>query len=126
MKPKQKQKSPKPVVLIANGDLRLTANQKCWPEQQKMESILTRAIEAEGFKVQRGHAYDEAKQHGFIDSQKMGMEVFRGIDPECAADRCRGGLAVQPSCAARASDASRARSLPWRIGAAPGRAWWAC
>src|SRR5436309_687919 len=25
------------VQLIANGDLRLSANQKCWPEQEKME-----------------------------------------------------------------------------------------
>jgi hypothetical protein len=84
VKRKQKKNSRKPVVLIANGDLRLTANQKCWAEQEKMEAILTRAVEAEGFKVQRGHTYDPAKQHGFIDSQKMGMEVFRGIEPESA------------------------------------------
>ena len=25
------------VQLIANGDLRLSANQNCWPEQEKME-----------------------------------------------------------------------------------------
>ena len=32
--PKLKKKQ---VQLIANGDLRITANQKCWPEQEKME-----------------------------------------------------------------------------------------
>ena len=36
----------------------------------------------EGFEVRRGHAFDPAKQHGFIDSQKRGMEVFRQIPPE--------------------------------------------
>src|SRR6185369_5404427 len=29
--------------------------------------------------VRRGHACDPVKQHGFIDSQKYGMEVFRGL-----------------------------------------------
>ena len=30
---------PRRVFLIANGDLRLSANQKCWPAQQEMEAI---------------------------------------------------------------------------------------
>ena len=30
----------------------------------------------------RAHPFDRAKKHGFIDSQKMGMEVFRTLDPE--------------------------------------------
>src|SRR5690606_10928271 len=34
------------------------------------------------WKVIRGHDYDTHKAHGFIDSQKMGMEVFRNLDPE--------------------------------------------
>ncbi len=29
----------------------------------------------------RGHPYDKQKKHGFIDSQKMGMDVFRKLDP---------------------------------------------
>jgi hypothetical protein len=66
--------------LMSNGDLRLSANQKCWPEQAKMEATLTRALKAEGWSVVRAHPYDKAKQHGFIDSQKMGMEVFRRLD----------------------------------------------
>ena len=70
------------VTLIASGDLRLLANQKCWPEQVKVERALTRAIEAEGFVVVRGHAELPGKNHGFIDSQKYGREVFRGIDPD--------------------------------------------
>src|SRR5690349_2061823 len=72
---------PKQVYLMANGDLRLSANQKCWPEQARMEAILTKTLKAEGWTAVRAHRYDPAKKHGFIDSQKMGMEVFRQLDP---------------------------------------------
>src|SRR5512133_1214476 len=72
---------PKQAYLIANGDLRLSANQKCWPEQAKMESALANALRAEGWKVVRAHPTDKEKRHGFIDSQKMGLAVFRSIDP---------------------------------------------
>src|SRR6266849_2001196 len=69
------------VILIANGDLRLSANQKCWPAQERVEAAVMEAIREAGSEVRRGHAYDEAKGHGFIDSQKRGMEVFREIPP---------------------------------------------
>jgi hypothetical protein len=72
---------PKHVYLMANGDLRLSANQKCWPEQSRMESALSRALKSEGWRVVRSNPYDQSKQHGFIDSQKMGLAVFRGLDP---------------------------------------------
>ncbi|MBK5291937.1 MAG: fucose isomerase [Acidobacteriia bacterium] len=71
-----------PVFLIASGDLRLSANQKCWPAQQSAEAAVTAAIESFGRTVQRGHAFDPAKGHGFIDSQKRGMEVFRHLPPQ--------------------------------------------
>jgi hypothetical protein len=67
--------------LMANGDLRLSANQKCWPVQSKMETLLAKSIKSEGWDLVRAHSFDPAKNHGFIDSQKMGMEVFRHLDP---------------------------------------------
>ncbi len=70
-----------PVILIANGDLRLLANQKCWPAQQAMENQIMEAVRSLGHAIERGHPYVESKQHGFIDSQKYGMEVFRKIPP---------------------------------------------
>ncbi len=70
------------VWLVASGDLRLSANRSCWAAQEEMEKLLTKAIEKQGWKVRRAHPYDKEKEHGFIDSQKMGMEVFRNIDPE--------------------------------------------
>ncbi len=69
----------KTVVLIASGDLRLAANQKCWPTQSRVEEAVTKAVRSFGFEVTRGHPYDPGKQHGFIDSQKYGMTVFREI-----------------------------------------------
>jgi hypothetical protein len=73
---------PDTVILIANGDLRLSANQRCWPAQARAEEAVIGAIRREGHEVRRGHSCDPAKGHGFIDSQKYGMEVFRKIPPE--------------------------------------------
>jgi len=44
-----------------------------------MEALLTKAIEQEGWTVKRAHEYNAEKKHGFIDSQRMGIEVFRNI-----------------------------------------------
>ncbi|MBC8107267.1 MAG: fucose isomerase [Anaerolineae bacterium] len=70
----------KQVQLIASGDLRLSANQKCWAEQLKMETALSTAIESMGFDLVRAHPYKDDQQHGFIASQKEGMQVFASID----------------------------------------------
>ena len=67
--------------LIANGDLRTSANQKCEAAQAAMESQIKSALEKEGWELKRAHEFDPAKGHGFIDSQKYGMEVFRNIPP---------------------------------------------
>src|ERR1700728_4361868 len=72
-----------PVILVASGDLRLSANRVCWPAQQRVEEAIAAAIKNFGFDVQRGHTFDPVKQHGFIDSQNYGMQVFRAI-PEDA------------------------------------------
>ena len=69
----------KTVYLVASGDLRLSANQKCQEAQALLEQDLTAAIAKEGVKVTRAHPYDRTKRHGFIDSQKYGMEVFGKI-----------------------------------------------
>jgi L-fucose isomerase-like protein len=70
------------VLLVASGDLRLGANQKCWPAQQKMEQALTRAVADAGYDLVRAHAYKPSEQHGFIGSQKEGMQVFGQVDPK--------------------------------------------
>lgn len=67
------------IYLVANGDLRPAANRACWPVQADVEARIIRAIESLGHRVVRAHAYDTEVGHGFIDSQKRGIEVFRGI-----------------------------------------------
>jgi hypothetical protein len=61
-------KALKTVFLIANGHLRTLA---------------------ERWNVKRAHSFSPAKQHGFIDSQKYGIEVFRNIpsDAPLAPDK---------------------------------------
>ena len=74
---------PEQVQLIANGDLRASANQKCWPAQAEMEAALTRAVADAGYELVRAHPYRAEQKHGFISSQKEGMAVFAtGIDPD--------------------------------------------
>jgi hypothetical protein len=73
---------PQPVILIASGDLRLSANRDCWPAQQRAEAAVMEAIRREGYEVERGHPCDPEKGHGFIDSQRHGLEIFRHIPPE--------------------------------------------
>ncbi len=72
----------KTVLLVANGDLRLSANQNCWPAQQAMEEGLCRAAGEQGYEIARAHPYKKKERHGFIASQKEGLEVFSQIDPD--------------------------------------------
>lgn len=67
------------VYLVASGDLRLVANQTCWPAQEAMERKLTEVFAAQGVTLERAHPYDDQKRHGFISSQRMGMDVFKRI-----------------------------------------------
>jgi hypothetical protein len=70
------------ILLIASGDLRLSANQKCWPEQENMEIALGTVLADLGYELVRAHPFKEDQQHGFISSQREGMDVFQGIDPQ--------------------------------------------
>ena len=66
-------------LLIASGDLRLSANQSDWPYQAAMEEALVKAFAAEGWDLLRAHPYDPAVKHGFISNQRMGMDIFKSI-----------------------------------------------
>lgn len=70
------------VYLVANGDLRLSANQNCWAAQEEMETALTDAVADAGYRVVRAHQYDSAAKHGFISKQCEGMKVFSRLDPD--------------------------------------------
>ncbi len=70
--------------LVASGDLRLAANQMCWPAQAEMEAALTAALGRVGVQVTRAHPYNPQERHGFISSQRMGMDIFREIPQDAA------------------------------------------
>jgi L-fucose isomerase-like protein len=70
------------IVLVASGDSRLSANQRCWPAQEALEKAVGKAFGELGARIVRGHAYDPVKKHGFIDGQARGIQIFRQIDPE--------------------------------------------
>ncbi|MCY2951814.1 MAG: fucose isomerase [Planctomycetota bacterium] len=72
----------KQVQLVASGDLRAGANKQCWPEQAKMELTLRKALAEEGYDLVRAHPYKDDEGHGFIGSQKEGLQVFRDVDPK--------------------------------------------
>ncbi len=74
----------KQVLLVANGDLRLSANQNCWGAQHEMEKTLAGAIAKSGCTLVRAHPYKGDEKHGFIGSQKEGMAVFADIDPKAS------------------------------------------
>ncbi|QYK41735.1 MAG: fucose isomerase [Paracoccaceae bacterium] len=69
------------IVVVASGDLRESANVKCWPAQQEMEAGLARALARFGATVRRGHPVKPDLGHGFIATQAEGIAAFRDIDP---------------------------------------------
>ncbi|MPZ00847.1 MAG: fucose isomerase [Actinophytocola sp.] len=70
---------PRAVYTVASGDLRESANLAGWPTQQRLESGLAAAVTSLGWQVRRAHAVDEARGHGFIGSQRAGIEVFKTL-----------------------------------------------
>ena len=71
--------APKTAYLIASGDLRESANVAGWPTQAAMEADVTRAFAELGITVIRANGIDPETGHGFISSQRMGLEVFKTI-----------------------------------------------
>ena len=98
---------PRTVYMVASGDLRPSANVKCWPAQQQLEADVTA-----GGRVVRAGAWCGAtgstRRPGTASSpaSAWGWRCSRHSAGR-AADRGRGGLAVQPSRARRAAHAPR-------------------
>ncbi|KAA0962254.1 fucose isomerase [Microbacterium sp. ANT_H45B] len=71
--------APATAYLIASGDLREAANTGGWPVQVELEAGVTGVFEDLGWTVIRANDVDPETGHGFISSQRMGLEVFRNI-----------------------------------------------
>ena len=68
------------IVLVANGDLRESANINCWPAQKAMEDKLIEVLAGLSHNLVRAHPV-KPQGHGFIASQREGMDIFSKIDP---------------------------------------------
>ncbi|WDG18288.1 fucose isomerase [Microbacterium sp. Clip185] len=73
---------PNTAYLISSGDLRESANTAGWPAQVELEAAVTRVLGELGWSVIRANDVDPATGHGFISSQRMGIEVFKSIPAE--------------------------------------------
>jgi hypothetical protein len=72
---------PTRILLAASGDLRASANTLCWPTQLAMENRLIEVLKDKfGVEVERVHQFDSEKGHGFLDSQRAGLEAFSKVD----------------------------------------------
>lgn len=71
--------APRTAYLIASGDLRLPTNIAAWPAQKLVEERITAAFNSLGWSILRAHPEDNGEGHGFINSQRMGIEVFKTI-----------------------------------------------
>jgi hypothetical protein len=65
--------------LVPSGDLRESANIAGWPAQVELERVVSGALAAQGWSVERALGVDPDTGHGFISGQRMGLEVFRSI-----------------------------------------------
>lgn len=70
---------PRTAWLISSGDLREAPNRSGWATQQRMEQSLGRVLEELGWNIRRANPVDSATGHGFISSQRMGLEIFKSI-----------------------------------------------
>ncbi len=77
---------PDEFALIAAGDLRDSANTKCWKEQQELELMVRSAFEkaGKGDKLKRAHGEVDTEfgKHGFLSSAQMGDKAFTRIHPD--------------------------------------------
>ena len=75
-------KKTRDILLVASVDLRPSANEACWPAQETMEKALGGAVARLGGRLVRAHPYKEQLKHGFIGSQREGLDIFSKIDPD--------------------------------------------
>ncbi len=115
----------KEALLITSGDLRQSANVVCWAAQEEMERKLSESFAQEGVILKRAFPMDARKGHGFISSQRMGMDIFAGIDPEAnlvfATAAWQYTHHVLPGLRTH-----RGPFLRWRTGQDNGRDWLDC
>ncbi|MDX9893735.1 MAG: fucose isomerase [Patescibacteria group bacterium] len=70
------------VYLVSNGDMRESANQQCWPMQEKTLDAVGKAVSELGFTPIVVTRHDPERGHGFITKQAEGAQAIASIPPE--------------------------------------------
>jgi len=68
--------------LVTSGDSRQRANIASWPTQVELEAIITAELERNGWQVRRAAPVADDAEHGFVSSQREGIEVFKAVPPK--------------------------------------------
>ena len=97
------------VLLITSGDLRLSADQECWPAQKEMEEKLTAAFAQKGVKLVRAHAYDPRERTASFHRGASGSGRFHEHSSQGQAGVCDGRLATTRVPCVRGCAATRGR-----------------
>ncbi|HBT78215.1 MAG TPA: hypothetical protein DEB39_15120, partial [Planctomycetaceae bacterium] len=84
--------SRKTVYLLAGGEREPAVNQRYWASFVEMEGLLNKAFKSVGFSLVRAHPYKPSEKHGFVASQKEGLDLFSNLDPEAPV------LVVESTC----------------------------
>lgn len=70
---------PPRVHLVASGDQREAANRTCWPAQAELEGMLEELFRSRDVELVKVTPYEADKGHGFIHSQRQGLDVLRAL-----------------------------------------------
>ncbi len=70
------------IYLLASGNMRENLNKATWPDQHRHEQALQKLFADEGYQLVRAFDYDSEREHGFITSQRHGMDIFSKVHPK--------------------------------------------
>jgi hypothetical protein len=73
---------PQTAYLVTSGDSRQPANIASWPTQVELEGIIAAELERNGWQVRRAAPLADGAEHGFVSSQREGIEVFKNVPPD--------------------------------------------
>ena len=88
--PQQRQATeapPQTAFLVTSGDSREPANVASWPTQVELERIITTEMERNGWEVRRAAPVADDAKHGFVSSQREGIERLQVGSAGGAGDR---------------------------------------
>ena len=89
---------PRAFYTVASGDLRLAANVRCWPTQQRLERNFARALESLGWSVKRALSRDGSRELFAGKAMPHFNEVDEGVAVDAlVTNRIRTAMGLDPA-----------------------------